>query len=274
MSEISVVMPVYNTEKYVSEAIESVLQQSWSDFEFIIIDDGSTDSTLSIIKTFQDERIKLYKHTHDYIGSLNKGLSLATGKYIARMDADDIMNVDRLKIQYTIMEEAPEITVCGSWMLPIIEDRVQSELLMSSAGFIESPLLFLLKNNILFHPTTFIRRSFLMEHSLIYEPYMWAEDYKLWFEIARRKGVFYVESFPLLFYRLSSQQISYQKKAEQAETVWNIKQEIAQELFTCFRIDNPFIYQFYGNLLYLVDNNLFPRDNAARIIYELIQNNH
>ena len=88
MCEISVVMPVYNAEMYVKDAIESVLKQSFGVFEFIIIDDGSTDKTCSIIQSFDDKRIKLIVNKHDFIGSLNLGLDSAEGKYIARMDAD------------------------------------------------------------------------------------------------------------------------------------------------------------------------------------------
>ena len=118
MSKISVVMPTYNASKYVSEAIESTLKQSFFDFEFIIVDDGSTDNTREIIRSYDDNRIKLVENEHNFIGSLNKGLELAGGKYIARMDADDIMHIDRLKIQYSIMEAKPEIDICSAWMAP------------------------------------------------------------------------------------------------------------------------------------------------------------
>lgn len=109
-------MPAYNAEKYVAEAIESVLKQSFGDFEFIIVDDGSTDETLSIIRSYQDARIKLILSSHDFIASLNTGLNTVTSKYTARMDADDRMHIDRLKIQYSRLEESPQITVCSSWM--------------------------------------------------------------------------------------------------------------------------------------------------------------
>ena len=114
MCEISVVMPVYNSGKYVNEAIRSVLAQSFDDFEFIIVDDGSTDNTQSIIHSFVDTRIKFIQNKHDFIGSLNRGMSSATGKYVARMDADDIMHIDRLKIQHAVMQRHSEITICGT----------------------------------------------------------------------------------------------------------------------------------------------------------------
>ncbi|MGL5227941.1 MAG: glycosyltransferase family 2 protein [Bacteroidales bacterium] len=95
-----------------------------------MVDDGSTDDTKDIIRSFTDNRIKLICNEHDFIGSLNLGLKESSGKYIARMDADDIMHPDRLKIQYNIMEEEPEITVSGSWIIVFGENR-QSFLLSS-----------------------------------------------------------------------------------------------------------------------------------------------
>ena len=98
MPEITVLMPVRNGEKYIKNAIDSVLNQTLTDFEFLIIDDGSTDRTVKIIQDYADERIHLVKRKHQFIQNLNEGLQLASGAYIARMDADDIMHTERLRI--------------------------------------------------------------------------------------------------------------------------------------------------------------------------------
>ena len=89
---ISVILPVFNGEKYIRESVESILCQTFKEFEFIIIDDGSTDKSVEIIKSFNDSRIKLLRNNENkgIIFSLNKGIEEATGKYIARMDGDDI----------------------------------------------------------------------------------------------------------------------------------------------------------------------------------------
>ncbi len=92
--KISVVMPVYNSSLYLNESIESVLNQTLDDFEFIIIDDGSTDNSTDVIKSYQDKRINLQKRSHDYIASLNYGMRLAKGKYIVRMDSDVDYDID------------------------------------------------------------------------------------------------------------------------------------------------------------------------------------
>ena len=99
---ISVIMPVYNTAKYLNEAIDSILNQTYKDFEFIIIDDCSTDGSLDIIKTYSDDRIILIENETNkgYVYGLNYALSFAKGKYIARMDSDDISLPNRFKRQF------------------------------------------------------------------------------------------------------------------------------------------------------------------------------
>lgn len=113
---VSVVMPVYNVEKYIDEAIASILNQTFSDFEFIIVDDGSTDNTWDILQTYTDERIILLRNEIN-IGnypSRNRGIRVAKGKYIAVMDGDDIVMPDRLEKQYCYLDEHPDLTALGS----------------------------------------------------------------------------------------------------------------------------------------------------------------
>lgn len=111
-------MTVYNSESYINEAIDSVLNQTISDFEFLIIDDGSTDNSVAIIKKYRDKRINLVikEINTGLIDSLNLGLQLAKGKYIARMDSDDINLSNRFEKQLAILEGNPEIHVCGCWL--------------------------------------------------------------------------------------------------------------------------------------------------------------
>ena len=121
---VTVLMTVYNGEDYLSEAIDSILDQSFTDFEFLIIDDASTDRSKEIILSYKDARIK-YVYNDINIGqtaSLNYGLQLSNGKYIARMDQDDLSHKERLRIQYIYMEENPNISVVGSWAKLINEN--------------------------------------------------------------------------------------------------------------------------------------------------------
>lgn len=107
-------MPVYNAEKYVKQAIESILNQTFQDFEFIILDDGSTDKSVSIVKSFYDSRIRLFENEKKGISyQLNFGISQAKTEFIARMDADDISCSERLRLQYNYLELNPEIDIVG-----------------------------------------------------------------------------------------------------------------------------------------------------------------
>ena len=114
---ITVLMTVYNGESYLTEAIESILYQSYADFEFLIIDDASTDSSNKIILSYKDDKIRYVRNDYNIgqTASLNYGLNIANGKYIARMDQDDLSHRDRLFIQHNYMEQNPNISVVGSW---------------------------------------------------------------------------------------------------------------------------------------------------------------
>ena len=116
MPKISVIMPAYNAERYIREAIDSILRQTWSDFELIIIDDGSTDSTAAIIAGYTDNRIRFCPNAQNMgvAATLNRGLELACGAYVARMDADDISLPERFAKQAAYLDAHPNVTVWNS----------------------------------------------------------------------------------------------------------------------------------------------------------------
>lgn len=115
---ISVVLPVYNVSLYIKEALDSILNQTIQDFEIIIIDDCSTDKTIEIVQSFKDARIRIFTKPENkgLIDSLNIGFKAAKGKYIARMDGDDLSDLKRFEKQLYVLENNPEIKVCGSWL--------------------------------------------------------------------------------------------------------------------------------------------------------------
>ena len=126
--QVSVVMPVYNREKYVADAVNSILKQCYTNFEFIIIDDGSTDSTFDILKSFGDKRIKLIrknKNRGNY-SARNEGMELATGKYICVMDSDDIALPNRINRQFEFMEQHKQFGICGSFA-KVIDSNIDIE---------------------------------------------------------------------------------------------------------------------------------------------------
>ena len=123
---VTVLLPAYNAEKYIRESIDSILDQTFTDFELLIINDGSTDKTEEIILSYNDSRIRYIKNEMNLklIKSLNKGIDLSRGKYIARMDADDISLPNRLKEQVEFMENHNDISACSSLMYLMTEKNI------------------------------------------------------------------------------------------------------------------------------------------------------
>ncbi|QJD97546.1 glycosyltransferase [Mucilaginibacter robiniae] len=179
MPQISVVLPVYNSEKYIKAAIESVLNQTFTDFELIIINDASTDNTKQILETFTDKRIRLIHNAENLkvVKCLNLGLSLAQGEFIARMDADDISLPQRFKRQLSYLLEHSEVDICSSYVQVF---GTQNYILRPYEDHesIKAGLLFL---NLLIHPSIMFRRKSIIQFNVCYdEAYANAEDYGLW----------------------------------------------------------------------------------------------
>lgn len=207
--QISVVMPAYNAEKYVAEAINSILAQTFTDFEFIIINDASTDSTKNIIESFQDPRIKLIKNEQNQgvAKSLNIGISAAKGKYIARMDADDISLPERFQTQFNFMEKNPDIDICGSWM-ETFGDNQRIVKVPEQHNEIKDELFFLCS---MLHPTIIFKKNLTLQYS---SDFPRAEDYDLW---SRTINELKFANIPevLLLYRIHDNQIGTANKAKQ-----------------------------------------------------------
>lgn len=206
---VSVVMPAYNAETYLREAIDSILAQTYTDFEFIIINDGSTDRTKEIIQSYTDPRI-VYLENEKNSGicvTLNKGLDAARGRYIARMDADDISMPHRLATQVAFMDSHPEIGVTGTHMQLMDENGKPRQVFMNStdpyACYVD-----LLFGASVGHPTVMMRKSILTDHNLEYEDYFRGmEDYYLWWELARHTRISNIPQ-TLLHYRCHGGQVT------------------------------------------------------------------
>lgn len=179
-------MPVYNTEKYVKQAIQSILNQTFTNFELIIINDGSTDDSLKIIQSFDDKRIKIIQNqiNQGISFSLNKGVNLAEGKYIARMDADDISMPNRLEKQVEFLSNNPSIDFVGCSIKGI--DRLGKPKRFSIRDYnhkrIECLLLFTCP---FYHPTIMAKKAVFA--NLKYDTkYDGMEDWELWTRIVRQ----------------------------------------------------------------------------------------
>jgi glycosyltransferase involved in cell wall biosynthesis len=207
--KISVLMSVYNGDRYLSEAIESVLKQSFMDFEFLIIDDGSTDNSKKIIEGYSDNRIKyFYKQNTGVSKSLNYGLKIAKGKYIARLDADDICYEHRLKEQYNFMETYSEYVLCGSTcdVVDINNDFIYKYIDIPFAN--EEIIRIMKKKNCFVHSSTFYRKNIALKIGGYYEPIrQYFEDYMFFYEIIKH-GKSYNFRDSLIRYRVVPGSIS------------------------------------------------------------------
>lgn len=264
--KVSVVMPAYNCNSSLEEAIDSVLAQTFDDFEFLIIDDGSTNDTVERILKYTDPRICLLRNKHDFIHSLNTGLNRARGKYIARMDSDDIMVPERLAVQFQIMEEHPDIAVCASWLRLFGQSEKE---ISSYAGYIPIPLVLMLKGNLFAHPTTMLRKDFLEKNALHYEDYPYAEDYKLWSRVAQCGGRFWVEPAFLLNYRISTEQVSNKKSQEQRETTFLIKNEILDYLITHATEEKRTVEELAALIYELNEKELLSEEMCLDLFFDL-----
>lgn len=207
--KISVVMPVYNAEKYLDEAIQSILNQTYKDYEFIIINDGSTDKSLSIIEKYkdQDERIVLIsRENRGIVASLNEGIQKAKGKYIARMDADDISMASRFEIQIAYMIKN-SLDICGGDFVSINES---TELLNAfNVPKTQDEILIAMTNTIAFaHPSVIIRREFLIQNNLLYRKVP-AEDIDLWMRMYNLGAKFGNVDDIVLKYRIVPNSLSH-----------------------------------------------------------------
>ena len=219
---ISVVMATYNGELFIDEAIQSVLDQSYENFEFIIVDDGSTDRTAHHIASFNDDRILYFKKENNtgIADSLNIGISKAKGKYIARMDDDDVCMPNRFKEQIAVLEENSNIMLCASNVLLINADKHNHE--HENHEDLKMKLLF---NNAIVHPTVMLRKDVLLKH-LYRKEKVPSEDYDLWSRLIW-EGEFYKIIEPLLFYRY--RKLSETSRRRKEQLILNV--EISKYMF-------------------------------------------
>ena len=207
---ITVLMPVFNADKYLNIAIDSILSQTFSNFEFLIIDDGSTDKSVEIIQAYTDSRIRFIQNVSNQgiSATLNKGISLSTTELIARMDADDICYPERLENQYNFFMADPECALLSTSVREISKDGIPLRINNYTKEYYYYNLTFICW---IYHPTVMFKRSVVLDaggYSVIY-----SEDFDLWWKIIRKYKVCHLQQI-LLDYRSYSESISagYKKK--------------------------------------------------------------
>ena len=237
MVTISVVMPVFNTqERYLRQSIESILCQTFSDFEFIIIDDGSTINVKDIVLSYNDKRIKyIYQKKAGIVSALNNGLEHAVGKYIARMDSDDISLPHRFEKQVFTMEKNKSIGLCGTCVEEFIDET--GEIVSLFSPFNRNPkIVDILVKPIICHPTAMFRTSVMKKNNIKYSnEYLYAEDQDIWRKMLQHSKAYVIQE-KLLRYRRHSTSAS-SVNAEIGFANYNkVKIEIIQNLYPNIKI--------------------------------------
>ncbi len=231
---VTVLMPVYNGEKYLREAINSILNQTFTDFEFLIVDDCSSDNSIKIIKGYSDPRIILLRNDENFgiAETANRGMKLAKGKYIIRIDCDDISLPQRIQMQVSFMERNPKVVICGSsvqcigehavvWKMPKLDCEIRPHLLFGTA---------------ILQPTIIMRRDVIIREELFYDSrFIVASDYDLWSRIPKK---YKLANLPevLVKYRLHDTQISNIQKDAQRGIADIIRKRLIESLGVSFSI--------------------------------------
>lgn len=227
--EVTVLMPAHNAGRYLEPAVSSILRQTLREFTLLVIDDGSTDGSIERLRTLRDGRIRVVRNERNLglVATLNRGLDEATGRYIARMDADDLAHPNRLERQVAFLERRTDVGLCGTWFSrfgaqprriirpPTEPAEVEAEL------FARSPLC---------HPSVMVRRDVLERFRLRYDAaYLHCEDYELWTRLAQ---VTRLANLPevLLHYRVHPGQVSSAMSAEQEQGADRIRVRQLQRL--------------------------------------------
>lgn len=254
MPKVSVIMPVYNTEKYLEDSIKSILNQDFSDFEFIILDDFSTDKSFEICKKYEkiDSRIKLFQNEKNMGISFtrNKLISLTSTNYICTQDSDDISAKNRIELLYNFLENNKKFWVC-SWNMEIIDEENN---LIWKRIYEKNIEKIILKKSPISNPASIFRKDIFLE-VWWYDPNLdLAEDYDLWLKIFSKWYKIWVLDDFILKYRIRKNQ---SKTLKLKDTLKNTLQ-IQKKAIKYYNIKPSFsdkIYHFLEKILIFLPNN-------------------
>jgi glycosyltransferase involved in cell wall biosynthesis len=223
---VSVVMPVYNAERYVHDAVRSILQQTHAHLELIVVNDGSTDGSVAVLEQFDDPRMCVIHNPRNMglVASLNVGIAAAHGRYIARMDADDEAMPTRLAAQVQHMEQYPEVGLCGTWYENMGD--MQGEVHLETGH--DAIVFRLLYQFHMLHPSWMMRKQVLDQYALRYE-LLYGEDYELLMRFIRHARVSNIPQV-LMRYRQFGQSMSKSNAAITARHCLDIRQRLFADM--------------------------------------------
>ena len=259
---VSVIMPAYNAGAYIGEAIQSILCQTFSNIEFIIVDDTSTDQTANVIHQFNDRRICYHRNERNVgvAATLNKAISMSHGDYLARMDADDVADVDRIRKQVMFLEQHPQVGVCGTGVYLYDGKRDYATKRFSpSTVQIAVDLLF---GSALAHPSVMMRHDLFSEHMQYETMFLGCEDYRLWTRLIMNTGICNLDE-PLLHYRKHQNQITAKPCEQRVELLRMIRSDYCTALGRRLSESEQALLEKIGN----GNRNLSEKEKAQ--LYEL-----
>jgi len=220
---VSVLMPVYNAGRYLRDSVECILRQSVSDFELVIVDDGSTDDGAEMLRRFGDRRIRVVRHDRNrgLAAARNTCLESARGAYVAWLDADDLCHPSRLREQLSVLSRRPEVGMCGTWVKTFGGERVHRWQYPVDSDTLKSRMLF---DDPFATSSVMIRRSVLKgDHARFDKAFPPAEDYDLWEKLSRVTCLANIAKY-LTYYRLHHDQTSVTLAEAQTSAVWRIQE--------------------------------------------------
>ncbi|CAD5933497.1 putative glycosyltransferase RF_0543 [Planktothrix tepida] len=271
MPLISVIIPVFNGEKTIYYTIESVLNQTFTDFELIIINDGSTDSTLDVISSINDPRIKVFSYPNgNQAVSRNRGISHANGEYIAFIDADDLWTPDKIEDQYQALQNNPEAAVAYSWTDYIDESsrflRPGSHITINGDVYPNLLVVNILENG----SNPLIRRDALEEVGEFDSSLPPAEDWDMWLRLAKQYQFITIPK-PQILYRQSSQSASANVLKLEASSTKVIEQSFSQAPDSLKFLKKRSLANIYKYLTFKAIEDSPSRQNAGIAAYCLWQ---
>lgn len=257
--KLTVILPTYNCELYIETAVESILNQTFIDFELLIIDDASTDGTVPFLKSLNDNRIQLIEKPFNtgYTESLNQGLKLARGEYIARMDGDDISMPERFAKQIAYLETHPETILCAT-----AYKFIGREPFFGFPENHEAIKVSLLKGNCICHPSVMMRKSMLDAYDIYYdqakEP---AEDYDMWIRLLYI-GKLHILPEILIEYRVYAGQVSSTRLEKQKQIDIALRFSLLDQLKVKFNTEERnFLEKYFQNkdCIHLIELSIFKK---------------
>ena len=222
---VTVIVPIYNADLFLKQSIESILAQTYSDFELLAINDGSTDTSGKTLESFSDERLKIINNDRNLglIYTLNRGIKEAKGKYIARMDADDIANPERLALQVSFLEKHSEVALLGGGA-DLIDENGTSFMPMSPPCLHKEIIEKIFLGSCFIHPSVMFRTNVVRKLGGYRAEALHAEDYDLWLRIIQYHEVANLAE-KLIQYRVHPGQVSQRQLRQQRSSADNARFE-------------------------------------------------